>query len=537
MPIKSEPLVRTTKGLVRGAVDGAIYVFKGIPYAAPPVGDLRWRPPAPVEKWGGERNAQERGPSSFQNAELCKLVGGGDPTPPPLDEDCLYLNVWTPNLDEEAEALPVMVWIHGGGYVIGAGDLPPYVGTPLAARQAVVVNINYRLGHLGFFAHPALDREYDLGRGSVVNNFALLDQIEALKWVQRNIARFGGDPENVTIFGQSAGGRSVLSLFASPLAGNLFHKGVAQSVYGLADVSREDALERGVAVATHFGLPGAEATPADLRNIDKNAFWSIPPWVGKSLIPNPAAFGPPTPISGDAVLPVPLFDVFESGNQLQLPLIIGSNSDDSSVLNDFGFGPDKVIELLHMLGIYDDVKTLYPGVTADDELGRQVGRDLLFTTMSFLIVERHTAKAPSWRYYFDYVAEQSDYLKGTRHSYEIPYVLDTGGIAPPPDENFSDRDKIFANRVSHYWLEFARSASNKSTFISGEVQWNKHLLSTLPGNTETMRFGGFSKILPINPDLEPDYIGLASNFMGLRMTAFRQHLPLRIPEGQVHSYS
>jgi para-nitrobenzyl esterase len=338
MPIKNEPLVMTTGGVVQGALDGDINVFMGIPYAEPPVGDRRWRPPAPIKISRDPINTPERGSSSFQDAEMCKAIGGGDPTP--LNEDCLYLNIWTPNLDETAKPLPVMVWIHGGGYVIGAGKLPPYVGKPLAERQAVVVNINYRLGHLGFFAHPALDRDYHLGKRPVVNNFALLDQIEALKWVQSNITHFGGDPNNVTIFGQSAGGRSVLSLFASPLAGNLFHKGVAQSVYGLPDVPREFALQKGVIVATQLGLPGEDVAPSALRELDADAFWKIP-------------FKPPTPISGDAVLPVPLFDVFKSGNQLRLPLIIGSNSDDSSVLNDFDCGPEKVINLLKERGMHE----------------------------------------------------------------------------------------------------------------------------------------------------------------------------------------
>jgi len=153
MPDIFEPKVVTTEGPVLGVRDGEIFVFKGIPYAKPPIGNLRWRPPEKVKHWTDPLQVNERGASSFQNAELCADIGGGNPTPPPLSEDCLYLNVWTPNLKDKDQTalLPVMVWIHGGGYVIGAGGLPPYVGTPLAKRGTVVVSINYRLGHLVFF--------------------------------------------------------------------------------------------------------------------------------------------------------------------------------------------------------------------------------------------------------------------------------------------------------------------------------------------------------------------------------------------------
>lgn len=175
-------------------------------------------------------------PQAGKAANIAEL-GGGDPGQ--FSEDCLYLNVWSPT--ERAGPLPVMVWLHGGGFTIGAGGLPPYNGKALATRGVVVVTINYRLGHLGFFAHPALEGEED----RVVHNFALLDQIAALEWVRDNIAAFGGDPANVTLFGESAGARSVLSLLASPLAEGLFHKAIVQSGYTLPDTPREQALQRG----------------------------------------------------------------------------------------------------------------------------------------------------------------------------------------------------------------------------------------------------------------------------------------------------
>lgn len=524
MPSNREPQVVTSEGPVLGFMDEDIFVFKGIPYAAPPTKNLRWRPPEPVKHWTDPLKAQEYGAASFQNWQLCAEIGGGDPRP--LSEDCLYLNVWTPQL-QKAAPLPVMVWIHGGGYVIGAGGLPPYVGTPLAKRRAVVVSINYRLGHLGFFAHPALDKEYE--DGEVVNNFALLDQIAALEWVQRNIAHFGGDPGNVTIFGQSAGARSVISLFASPRATGLFHKGVAQSVYGLPDVPREKALRRGEHFAHYFKVHESKDIPTELRKLDAELFWAIRP-NPKFELEAEAGFGWPTPISGDAVLPKPILEVFEKGEQAQLPLIVGNNSDDSNVLAGFGVPPAYILDLLRQVPVppatepppsmYDVVKNLYPGVDDDDELGRQVGRDLLFTTMSYLIVDTHAAAgAPSWRYYFDYVAEKAihaGFPKGARHADEVSYVLDTGDIAPPTDEYFSERDKAFAKKVSHYWLEFARSASNASESIAGDVAWPKHQPFDNDNPNKTMGFGK----TPGSTDQPSNTIQLESNFMAPRMSVF-----------------
>ena len=213
------PAAATTSGPVQGRVDNDIAVFRGIPFAAPPVGDRRWHKPQPVESWTDVRQTTTPGPSCPQKRGL-SLEGGGDPGQ--LDEDCLYLNVFTPRADPGAQ-LPVMVWIHGGALIFGSGGLGIYDGSALARRGVVVVTINYRLGPLGFFSHPALDKEKP---GGAVN-FGLLDQIAALNWVKSNIGAFGGDPAKVTIFGQSAGAQSVLALMASPLASGLFRGAIA----------------------------------------------------------------------------------------------------------------------------------------------------------------------------------------------------------------------------------------------------------------------------------------------------------------------
>jgi len=219
-----------------------------------------------------------------------------------------------------------MVRIHGGAFLLGAGGLPPYNGAPVAARDAVVVTFNYRLGHLGSFAHPALDAEVPGGPA----NFGLLDQIAALQWVQRNIAQFGGDPNNVTIIGQSAGSRSVLALYVSELARGLFHKGVAQSFYGLQEHTRTEALDRGIEFAKALQLPTG-VTAADLRALPAETFWRLPSTTSVA----------PVLITGDSVLPTAIVDGFLAGKAQKLPLILGSTSDDTSVIDAFASSGSK----------------------------------------------------------------------------------------------------------------------------------------------------------------------------------------------------
>ena len=204
-----DTVVRTDSGSVDGQAQSGLLVFKGLRYAAAPVGELRWRAPQPVPPWPGTQAARAAGAACIQKSELSIAAGAGDPRP--INEDCLFLNVWTPRASPAAR-LPVMVWIHGGALIMGSGGLPIYDGAAFAQRGAVVVTLNYRMGALGFFAHPGLGKA---DPGTPVN-FGLLDQIAALRWVQRNIAAFGGDPGIVTIYGQTAGAVSVLALFTSP---------------------------------------------------------------------------------------------------------------------------------------------------------------------------------------------------------------------------------------------------------------------------------------------------------------------------------
>jgi len=224
----SDP-IQVEHGRISGlsSPDATVRVYKGIPFAAPPVGDLRWRPPQPPAEWEGVRACTQFGPRcpqrNFDEDSFWNTVEWVDHTR--QSEDCLYLNVWTP-ARESSDRLPVMVWIHGGGLTSGSASQPLYDGTRMAKKGVVVVTINYRLGPLGFLAHPELSKESPYGASG---NYGILDQIAALKWIQKNIARFGGDPDRVTIFGESAGSRSVCALVASPLAKTLFHRAIGQS--------------------------------------------------------------------------------------------------------------------------------------------------------------------------------------------------------------------------------------------------------------------------------------------------------------------
>ncbi|MFT3732938.1 MAG: carboxylesterase/lipase family protein [Hyphomicrobium sp.] len=444
-----DTVVETSNGAIEGVSENGIISFKGIAYAKPPVGDLRWREPQPVTKWSGTRKANHYGNACMQNPDQ-SAENGGDPGP--LSEDCLYLNVWTPTLSSKAK-LPVIVWIHGGGYVLGAGSLPVYDGTAMGRKGAVSVNLNYRLGPLGFFAHPALDK----GASGGPYNFGLYDQVAALKWVKENIIKFGGDPDCVTIMGESAGGKSVLWHFASPLSRGLFQRGIAESVYMLPDVKLEKARTVAAKVASAVGLNGAEASLDDLRKVPPDRFFKI--------TDKEANLGP-VGIVGDAMLPRSIADTFESGAEARVPLIIGNTSDDASVVASFGLSPDEIMKKLGAAGFA--LKLLYPGVPAD-KLPRQALRDILFTLNTRWIADRRARHSPTWRFYFDYAAakDRPNWPNGVPHGGEVVYFLDT------LDKSYAKRDHAYARKVSGYVFAFADTG--KPSF-DGAAEWQDHKL-------------------------------------------------------------
>jgi para-nitrobenzyl esterase len=452
---QSGPVIKTGYGDVQGIVDGGVIAFKGIPYAAPPVGDLRWRAPKSPAAWQGVRSGNAFGSGCIALPGVPSEFGGD---PRSHSEDCLYLNVWTKRAESGAK-LPVLVWIHGGAYVFGSGGVDLYDGAALASKGAVVVTINYRLMQLGFFAHPALEAE---NPGGPVN-FGLLDQIEALWWVKRNITAFGGDAGNVTIMGQSAGAKSVLVLMASPLARGLFHKAIAESFYILPEAKRAKAVEAGVKTAEALGLDKATAT--DLRAVPAEKFAALK---GKVLSTSPVA------ISGDAVLPRSIQATFSDGKQAAVPLIVGSTSDDIGVAAAFGIDTTEVLKKLGAAGYL--VRAIYPGVKDDAQLARFAGRDVVFTMPVRWVADRHSRRAPVYRFYWDYVTEKNrpKHLNGADHGAEVPYVLGTLDVSTATKDIATDRDRKIARQASEYWFQFARTGRPAG---KGNPNWPGHTVA------------------------------------------------------------
>lgn len=446
-------IARTASGSVSGVRNGNLTVFKGVPYAAPPVGLLRWREPRPAAAWSGVRKAAAFGPACIQVPGAAELAGAGEPGP--LSEDCLTVNVWTPGLAASAKR-PVLVWIHGGALVFGSGRQLGYDGSALARRGAVVVTLNYRMGALGFFDHPALASQ----PGGVVN-YGLLDQVAALQWVRDNIAAFGGDPGNVTIFGESAGAQSLLALYVSPKARGLFHRGIAQSPYGIPSSPRAKARTVAVNVANALGLAGARATAAQLRALPARRF-------GEALKGEDLTLAPGF-VVGDSVLPQPILESFQQGRQARLPLIIGNNSDEATVATAFGLDPAQIVSRLGAGKVL--LKPLYPGVKDNAELGRQAVRDLVFTAFAKRIAYLHSSVAPTWRYYFSHVqAGLRPPPPGVGHGGEIVYVMGTGDSCRCLPVRFTDADRALSRTVGDYWFAFAR---NGVPAAPGAPTWQK----------------------------------------------------------------
>ena len=438
-PSASAPTASTLQGVVEGRNEAGVDVYLGIPFAAPPVGALRWREPQAAAAWTGTRKADRPAASCMQKPGIPVSDGG---TAGRLSEDCLYLNVWTPQSATGGKR-PVMVWIHGGALVFGSGNVALYDGSAFAQRGAVVVTINYRLGALGFFSHPAIDGADPSGPV----NYGLFDQIAALRWVRDNIGAFGGDPGNVTLFGESAGAQSVLALFASPLSRGLFHRGIAQSPYGIPGHTRASARTTSEQVASAVGLQGARASAQQLRAVPAERFFAL------------GASGPtlaPSFIIGDAALPRAILATFQKHDQARLPLIVGSNSDEATVAMAFGLDPAALVERLKAGKFL--LKKLYPGVDNDAQLGREAVRDVVFTSFARRIAYLHSQSAPTWRYYFSHVQESlRGKVPGVGHGGEIPFVLDTGRDCQCLEVPFTEADRSYARQVGDYWYAFARS--------------------------------------------------------------------------------
>lgn len=459
--------VKIDSGSIEGKQEGAIRTFLGIPFAAPPVGDLRWKPPAPAAKWTGVRAAKEFGAHCMQG----NVYGDMTFLDPGNSEDCLTLNVWTPAKKADAK-LPVMVWIYGGGFVAGGTSEPRQQGENLAAHGVVLVSMNYRLGIFGFLVHAELARES--GRNSA-GNYGLLDQLAALEWVHRNIAAFGGDPANVTIFGESAGSFSVSAQMASPRAKGLFQKAIGES--GAAFFSSGlkfepmDVREEKDSQFLNFALGGAH-TLAELRAMPAQKLLDVSFKHGDSAVN--FAFGPD--IDG-YFLPESVPSIFAAGKQNDVPLLAGWNRDEGSF--DVVFNPQKpTIESMKATAQKefgakaDEFLKLYPATT-DAEAMRSMedfagDRFIAWSTWEWMEAQATTGKNPIYRYRFDLgpPAEPNAPALGAFHSSEIQYVFSQ--LDADPKVHWRPEDRQLSDLMQKYWSNFARSGDPNGT---GLPQW------------------------------------------------------------------
>ncbi|MDG3439048.1 carboxylesterase/lipase family protein [Nitrospirillum amazonense] len=459
------PVVNAPVGSVEGQVMGDLAAFKGIPYAQPPVGPLRWKPPVPVQSWTGVRPAHDFGAACVQPPPRPGSLYA-DP-PAKMGEDCLSLNVWAPKAAKKA---PVLVWIHGGALVGGASSEGLYDGARLAEHGVVVVSINYRLGVLGYLAHPDLSAESPDG---VSGNYGLLDQIEALRWVQRNIGAFGGDPANVTIAGESAGALSVMYLMASPPARGLFTKAIAQSAYMIstptlkeARYGEQSAEENGRRLAAAVGA----ADVAALRGMDAEAL---------TVAAVKAGYGPWGNIDGH-VLTGQLVDVFDQGRQAPVPLLVGFNSGEIRSLRFLAPPPptDAATYETTIRHQYGDLADAYLALYPTRDMGESIlanTRDALYAWTSERLAIKQTALGqPAFLYLFDHGYPEAD-AKGLHgfHASEIPYVFGTAHGTPPywPKVADTPAEARFSDAMMDYWTSFARTGTPSA---AGQPAWQPY---------------------------------------------------------------
>ncbi len=434
-------VVATDSGQVRGSAAGDVTAFRGIPYARAPVGSLRCRAPQPAQQWSGVREAAEFGAACPQPARSARSDGASISN---QSEDCLFINVWT--RDPRASA-PVMVWIHGGAHRFGAASLPLYDGAALARQGVVLVSFNYRLGLLGYFAHPALSAE---GRPDEASgNYGLLDQLAALAWVQRNVAAFGGDRNNVTVFGQSAGGASILNLLAASHASKgLFAKAIVQSGGGWQrSLTRREKEQQGSEALTSVGVAYG-ATPSQLRALDVARLNEA---IGAVPLLNYGSF-----IDGRIVKAAPA-TAFRDGTALDVPLVIGWNSDEASLLDAAGTSPTTLLRRFSADELARARDAYGKEAASDEALARALFADASFAAPARWIAARAHAGAPAWLYHFAYMFERRRGASGVRHGGEIPYVFSTLDAMPAARALLTERDRETAHTLSSCWVAFAKT--------------------------------------------------------------------------------
>jgi para-nitrobenzyl esterase len=465
--VQPGPVINITSGTLRGVTDGDVDIFKGIPYAAPPVDEFRWRPPQPVAAWQGELDASKYGPD-------CAQAGwGGKPgtITKGSSEDCLYLNIWRPAGATAGAKLPVMVWIHGGAFVGGSGSSPENSGNQFAKQGVILITINYRLGRLGHFAFPALSQEHpEEPKGS----YAFMDQIAALRWVQQNIDAFGGDPKNVTIFGFSAGGVSIHSLLTIPSAKGLYQKAISHSgggrdgVLSGRPISKENADQYypvsaetiGINFAHKHGIEGTDAAAlAKLRALKVEEI--VDGGQESDGQGGPRIYSGPI-IDGKFVVESAA-SAYKAGRQAHVPLMIGNNS--AEIGGPFVNASKSNEELFSLFGeLKDEAKNAYDpdGNKEFAEVQTRFNTDKVWAEPARFVARTFAAAGePAYIFLFSYVpASMKDRMKyGPGHGTDISFAfnnLGVGGFGPPPPPPTAE-DKEVARIMNSYWVNFAKT--------------------------------------------------------------------------------
>jgi para-nitrobenzyl esterase len=477
--MKQNDVIKTDAGLISGIKNesGDVIAYKGIPYAAAPTGNLRWKAPQPALKWDGIKQCTAFAASAMQAKPVPFMVYTEEflAPPEPLSEDCLYLNVWT-GAKPSKEKKPVIVWIHGGAFTGGSGSVPIYDGEAMARKGVVFVTINYRLGVFGFFAHPELTKESGYNSSG---NYGLLDQIAALKWVQKNIAAFGGDPGRVTIAGQSAGSMSVNCLVASPLAKGLFHRAIAESGASFvagplrSNINLQQAEEEGLKIAQSLKVNSIEAlrnvSPADLMQ---------------------KVQGLRSPIADGYVLPEPISRIFTSGKQNHVSLLTGWNADEGFIMGAIKNAVDFKKQLEQQYGAdAENFLKFYPAANDAEAAASQqsLSTDLMFGIQNYTWanVQSQSGKTKVYVYYFTRkLPATGDFVKyGAFHTGEVAYAYNNLKFLHRPWEAV---DHKLAGVMSSYWVNFAATGNPNGKGLPRWPQYQSNtsevmILSEQPG--------------------------------------------------------
>ena len=503
--MSASAVVETEAGALAGqwSDDGRVCAFKGVPYARPPIGALRWQPPRPPERWSGTRPALVFGPRCVQPDRPETAVGYFGPEPE--SEDCLTLNIWTPAPSRE-ERRPVMVWFHGGAFLLGSGALPIFHGEGLARAGVVLVTVNYRLGRLGFLAHPQLSREQPYGASG---NYGHLDQIAALRFVRENITAFGGDPACVTIFGQSAGASSVSTLMASPLARGLFHRAIGQSggAFSARILAPLDVAEKaGTQFASALGAAGID----ELRSRPVRELQLVRPQDGGALMEyydsnDPKGIDRTTawPVIDGYLLSRRVMDVFARGEQNDVPLLTGATADEGSTQPGIVTREEFVRRARADYGdLAETFLQVFPAVSnaeAETASRKAVGTRIFnWENWTWAGMQARTGRCKPYFYHFSRVPPKpllpggGDLSRdiGAFHTAEIPYVFQTLDARAWP---WQERDRSLSSIMIRYWTNFAATGDPNG---AGLPQW-PHFDAGVP---TTMHLGDEIAAGPV-PDL------------------------------------